>query len=163
ALDLGVNRLVIGTQALKRPDWFAAMSRRFPGRLLLGLDAKHGQVATDGWLEVSTSSAVEVARRFEDLPLAGLIYTDISRAGMFTWHSGLNTISTRKQWQSIRSRTFATSHWWDTRSPGKPPWPTPCCSRRRPWIAGAAWTTARASPITMRKRRKSSTPSTPRC
>lgn len=82
ALGWGVERVVIGTRALKSPDWFAEMCGKFPGKLLLGLDAKQGRVATDGWLEVSESRAVDVARRFQHLPLAGLIYTDISRDGM---------------------------------------------------------------------------------
>ncbi len=80
--ELGVQRAVIGTQALKNPDWFDEMTRRFPGRLLLGLDAKNGKVATEGWLEVAETRAVDLARRFENLPLAGLIYTDIAKDGM---------------------------------------------------------------------------------
>jgi len=82
AFGLGVTRLVIGTQALKAPAWFAAASRRYPSRLLLGLDAKHGRVATEGWLKVAETSAVELAQRVEHLPLAGVIYTDIAKDGM---------------------------------------------------------------------------------
>ncbi len=84
AFDLGLDRLVLGTQALKQPDWFAAMCHKYSGKLALGIDAKEGQVATDGWREVSQVSAVELAQRFEQLPLAAVIYTDISRDGMLT-------------------------------------------------------------------------------
>jgi phosphoribosylformimino-5-aminoimidazole carboxamide ribotide isomerase len=82
AFAQGVDRLVIGTQALKAPAWFEAMCHQYPGKLLLGLDAKQGRVATHGWLEVSETGGVDLARRFEGWPLAGLIYTDISKDGM---------------------------------------------------------------------------------
>ncbi len=81
-LEAGLDRVIIGTQALKDPAWFEAMAARYPGRLVLGLDARNGQVATAGWLEVSSVDAVSLARQFDHLPLAGLIYTDISRDGM---------------------------------------------------------------------------------
>ena len=81
-LDAGVHRLVIGTLALKRPQWFREMALKFPKRLVLGIDARGGMVATDGWLETSATPAVELARRFDDLPLAALVYTDIATDGM---------------------------------------------------------------------------------
>ncbi len=81
-LSLGVARLVVGTQALKDPQWFEQMARQFPGRLVLGLDARDGRVATAGWLETSDVDALELARRYESLPLAALVYTDIARDGM---------------------------------------------------------------------------------
>jgi len=80
--DLGVKRLVVGTKAVREPEWFAEMARQFPGQLVLGLDAKEGLVATDGWLEVSSVDAVQLAQAYEDLPLAGIVYTDIARDGM---------------------------------------------------------------------------------
>lgn len=83
-LNLGVMRLVVGTKALTEPDWFRAMCQRFPGRLALGIDARNGQVATDGWLKTSEMSAVELARQFEDDPIAAIIYTDISKDGMLS-------------------------------------------------------------------------------
>ncbi len=82
ALDLGVQRMVIGTKALKEPEWFAAMTRKYPSLLVLGLDAREGRVATDGWLLLSECRAIDLARRCEDLPLAGIVYTDISKDGM---------------------------------------------------------------------------------
>src|SRR5262245_2797753 len=81
-LKLGLSRLVVGTRALKEPDWFRQMSRRFPGQLALGIDAKGGLVATDGWLATSTTSAIDLARQFAAEPLAAIVYTDISRDGM---------------------------------------------------------------------------------
>jgi len=82
ALSWGVARVIIGTKALQSPAWLDDMAARFPDRIVLGIDAKGGQVATHGWLDVSTTSALDLARRFEHLPLAGLVYTDISRDGM---------------------------------------------------------------------------------
>src|SRR5947208_7034364 len=81
-LAIGLSRLVIGTRALKEPDWFRQACRRFPGQLALGIDAKAGLVATDGWLQTSTATAVELARQFAGEPLAAIIYTDIARDGM---------------------------------------------------------------------------------
>lgn len=81
-LDCGLSRLVVGTLALKNPDWFREMIGKFPHRLVLGIDARNGLVATDGWLETSSTSALDLARQFEGLPLAALVYTDIATDGM---------------------------------------------------------------------------------
>ncbi|MHB0955293.1 MAG: 1-(5-phosphoribosyl)-5-[(5-phosphoribosylamino)methylideneamino]imidazole-4-carboxamide isomerase [Pirellulaceae bacterium] len=81
-LALGLQRLVIGTQALKQPDWFRRMCHKFPGRLVVGLDARNGFVATDGWLETSQVEATTWARALADEPIAGLVYTDIAKDGM---------------------------------------------------------------------------------
>lgn len=81
-LDAGLDRVIVGTQALRDPDWFAALAARFPGRLALGLDARDGKVAAEGWLDVSTVEATELAGRFAGLPLAAIIYTDIAKDGM---------------------------------------------------------------------------------
>jgi phosphoribosylformimino-5-aminoimidazole carboxamide ribotide isomerase len=81
-LALGLARLVVGTRALKEPDWFRAVAKQFPGKLALGIDAKSGRVATDGWLETSDVVAVDLARQLSAVPLAAIIYTDISRDGM---------------------------------------------------------------------------------
>ena len=81
-LDLGLARVVVGTLAIKEPDWFRQMCRKFPGQLVLGIDARDGRVATDGWLETSDVSAVELARQFAGEPLAAIIYTDIATDGM---------------------------------------------------------------------------------
>jgi phosphoribosylformimino-5-aminoimidazole carboxamide ribotide isomerase len=81
-LDLGVSRLVVGTKALKEPEWFRKMCRKFPSRLAVGIDAKNGLVATDGWLETSTMSAVSLAQQYDTEPVAAVIYTDIAKDGM---------------------------------------------------------------------------------
>jgi phosphoribosylformimino-5-aminoimidazole carboxamide ribotide isomerase len=83
-LDLGLERLVIGTLALKEPDWFRRMCRQFAHRLVLGLDARGGRVASDGWLETSDVSAVALARDFAREPIAAIIYTDIAADGMLS-------------------------------------------------------------------------------
>ena len=80
-LDAGLSRVIVGTAALRDPDWFRAMIRAYPGKLVLGLDARGGRVAVAGWQETSEVEASALARRFEDLPLAAIVYTDISRDG----------------------------------------------------------------------------------
>ncbi len=97
-LDLGVERLVIGTLALKQPDWFRSMITLFPGRLVLGIDARDGMVATEGWLETSQTPAVELARQFEDLPLAAVVYTDIATDGMM---QGPNVVEMQKMAHAV--------------------------------------------------------------
>jgi phosphoribosylformimino-5-aminoimidazole carboxamide ribotide isomerase len=81
-LDSGLERVIVGTQALKDPPWFRAMVQKYPGRLVLGLDARDGRVATGGWLDVSSVEAVSLAEQFDDLPMAGVVYTDIACDGM---------------------------------------------------------------------------------
>jgi phosphoribosylformimino-5-aminoimidazole carboxamide ribotide isomerase len=82
ALSWGIDRVVLGTRALKEPGWLEQVARQFPGKVVLGIDAKAGQVATDGWLHVSSRSALDLARACAAWPLAALVYTDISRDGM---------------------------------------------------------------------------------
>jgi phosphoribosylformimino-5-aminoimidazole carboxamide ribotide isomerase len=81
-LELGLARLVIGTRALKQPDWFSRMCEEFPGKLVLGIDARDGLVATDGWLQTSRVAAVELAVQFVGEPIAAIVYTDIATDGM---------------------------------------------------------------------------------
>ena len=81
-LNLGLDRLVIGTKALKEPDWFRKTCGHYPGKLALGIDARGGRVATEGWLETSDVAASELANQFSDQPLASIIYTDIAKDGM---------------------------------------------------------------------------------
>ena len=81
-LGLGVSRLIIGTKALKEQTWFSSMAEKFPQQLALGIDAREGMVATDGWLETSETTAISLARQFDHQPVAAIIYTDISRDGM---------------------------------------------------------------------------------
>jgi len=81
-LDSGVNRLIIGTLALKEADWFCEMCQKFPQKLVLGIDGRNGLVATEGWLATSQTLATELAQKYADLPLAALVYTDIAKDGM---------------------------------------------------------------------------------
>jgi len=81
-LELGLSRLVLGTSALKRPEWFRQMCEKFPDRLVLGVDARNGMVATDGWLETSSVAAPELIQQFAGVPLAAIVYTDIATDGM---------------------------------------------------------------------------------
>jgi phosphoribosylformimino-5-aminoimidazole carboxamide ribotide isomerase len=82
ALGWGVTRVVLGTRALRDPAWFEGVCRRFPGQVVAGIDAKNGKVATDGWLQVADTSALELARRCAAWPIAAIVYTDIGRDGM---------------------------------------------------------------------------------
>jgi phosphoribosylformimino-5-aminoimidazole carboxamide ribotide isomerase len=104
-LDLGLSRLVLGTSALKRPDWFADMCRKFPHQFALGVDARNGLVATDGWLETSDQSAIAVVERFAGLPLASVIYTDIATDGML---QGPNVEAMRDMQQSTALPVIAS-------------------------------------------------------
>lgn len=81
-LGFGLSRLVIGTSALVDPEWFREACRRNPGKLALGIDARGGRVATDGWLNTSEVQAIELACQFANEPLAAIIYTDIATDGM---------------------------------------------------------------------------------
>ncbi len=81
-LALGLDRLVLGTAALKNAAWFREMCAAYPGQLVLGIDAREGFVATDGWLETSSVRATELADQFLDAPLAAIVYTDIATDGM---------------------------------------------------------------------------------
>lgn len=80
--DLGLARVIVGTRALREPEWFAGVCRDYPGLLALGLDARNSKVATDGWLKVSELSAMQLAEKFLDVPLAAVIYTNIANDGM---------------------------------------------------------------------------------
>jgi phosphoribosylformimino-5-aminoimidazole carboxamide ribotide isomerase len=82
ALAWGVTRVVVGTRALKAPGWFQQVCERWPGKIVLGIDAREGRVAVEGWLEDSAISALDLARRCAAWPLAAIVYTDIGRDGM---------------------------------------------------------------------------------
>jgi len=80
--DLGVARVVMGTAALKDPQFVKDMAREFPGGIVVAVDARDGFVATEGWAEVSDVAVVDLARRFEDAGVASLLFTDIGRDGL---------------------------------------------------------------------------------
>ncbi|PWB66965.1 MAG: 1-(5-phosphoribosyl)-5-[(5-phosphoribosylamino)methylideneamino]imidazole-4-carboxamide isomerase [Bradyrhizobiaceae bacterium] len=83
-LEKGVTRVIIGTAAVRDPALVKAAAARFPGRVAVGLDARDGKVAVEGWAETSELSALEIARRFEDAGVAAIVYTDIARDGLLT-------------------------------------------------------------------------------
>jgi phosphoribosylformimino-5-aminoimidazole carboxamide ribotide isomerase len=87
----GVNRVIIGTAAVRNPELVTEASRRFPGCIAVGLDAREGKVAVEGWAETSELTALEIAKRFENAGVAAIIYTDVSRDGML---KGLNLDAT---------------------------------------------------------------------
>lgn len=90
-LEKGIRRVIIGTAAVKNPSLVIEACRKFPGRVAVGLDAKDGRVATEGWAEVSDLTVLDMARRFEDAGVAAIIYTDIARDGAL---EGLNIEAT---------------------------------------------------------------------
>lgn len=98
-LDAGVTRVVIGTAALRDWDWFAALTAdaNYHHRLVLGLDAREGKVAVAGWEQTTDTTALDIARKVTDWPLAAIVYTDIATDGMMT---GPNVLATRDMAQA---------------------------------------------------------------
>jgi len=90
-LTRGVTRVIIGTAAVRDPELVRTAARNFPGRVAVGLDARDGLVAVEGWAEASTLTALAIARRFEDAGVAAIIFTDIARDGLL---QGLNLDAT---------------------------------------------------------------------
>jgi phosphoribosylformimino-5-aminoimidazole carboxamide ribotide isomerase len=90
-LGKGVRRVILGTAAVKDPPLVRQACRQFPGRIVVGIDARGGRVAVEGWAETSQITAVELARRFEDAGVAAIVYTDIDRDGVL---QGLNLPAT---------------------------------------------------------------------
>jgi len=90
-LERGIARVILGTAALKNPGLVREACRAHPGRIVVGIDARGGRVATEGWAEVSEMTATELARRFEDAGVAAIVYTDIDRDGVL---AGVNATAT---------------------------------------------------------------------
>ena len=90
-LEKGITRVILGTAAVRDPAFVRQAARRFPGRVAVGLDAKDGRVAVEGWAETSDLTALELAQRFEDAGVSAIIYTDIARDGLL---KGLNLDAT---------------------------------------------------------------------
>jgi len=97
-LDAGVEYLIIGTKAVKEPAFVSELCKEFPGHIIVGLDAKDGMVATDGWAEVTDKHVIDMAKQFEDDGVVSIVYTDIGRDGMM---KGVNVEATLKLAQSI--------------------------------------------------------------
>ena len=81
-VDIGIDRLIIGTSAVNRFDWFSEMAAKFPGKLALGLDARGAEISVDGWTKSGAHQLSDFAAKAVNLPIAGIIYTDISKDGM---------------------------------------------------------------------------------
>ncbi len=90
-LEKGISRVILGTVAVKDPELVIEACKKFPGQIAVGIDAKDGFVAVEGWAEVSELSVIELAKKFENAGVAAIIYTDISRDGIL---AGLNMQST---------------------------------------------------------------------
>jgi phosphoribosylformimino-5-aminoimidazole carboxamide ribotide isomerase len=90
-LEKGVTRVIIGTAAVRDPPFVKQAARDYPGKVAVGLDARGGKVAVEGWAETSELSTLDIARRFEDVGVAAIIYTDVMRDGML---KGLNLEAT---------------------------------------------------------------------
>ena len=90
-LKAGVEYVIIGTKAVKEPDFVTEMCQQFPGHIIVGIDAKKGLVATDGWAEVTEVKAADLAKRFESDGVSSIVYTDIDRDGMM---QGVNVEAT---------------------------------------------------------------------
>jgi phosphoribosylformimino-5-aminoimidazole carboxamide ribotide isomerase len=104
-LDAGVQYVIIGTKAVNEPDVVSLLSIEYPGRVIVGLDAKDGKLAVDGWSKLSKHDVIDLAQHFENDGVHSIIYTDISRDGMM---SGVNIEETRKLAESIRIPVIAS-------------------------------------------------------
>ena len=104
-LDKGIRRVILGTIAVRDPALVREACTKFPGRVAVGIDAKGGKVAVEGWAETSELTAIELAKRFEDAGVAAIIYTDIDRDGVL---KGLNLPSTAELARSTKIPVIAS-------------------------------------------------------
>ncbi len=104
-LQAGVDYVIIGTKAVKEPEFVTEMCQQFPGHIIVGLDAKDGLVATDGWAEVSELKATDLAKRFESDGVSAIVYTDIARDGMM---QGVNVEATVAMAQASKIPVIAS-------------------------------------------------------
>ncbi len=104
-LDVGVQYVIIGTKAVSEPHFVRDVAIEFPGHIIVGLDAKDGKVAIDGWSKLSRHDVIDMAQKFDDHGVEAIIYTDISRDGMM---QGINVEATAKLASSIRIPVIAS-------------------------------------------------------
>lgn len=104
-LDAGVQYVILGTKAVNEPHFVSDMCLEFPGHIIVGLDAKDGKPAVEGWSKLSKHDVIDLARRFEEDGVEAIIYTDIARDGMLT---GVNIDATRRLAEAIRIPVFAS-------------------------------------------------------
>jgi phosphoribosylformimino-5-aminoimidazole carboxamide ribotide isomerase len=105
ALDLGVARVVIGTAAYENAEFLRALCKSFPGKIVVGIDARQGKVAVKGWLETTSLEAIELAKRCEGDGASRIIYTDISRDGT---REGVNLDETLKIARAVKIPVIAS-------------------------------------------------------
>ncbi len=104
-LAAGVRYVIIGTQAVRQPEFVTDLCAEFPGRVIVGIDARNGMVAVQGWAESSDTTAETLAKRFEDEGVSAIVYTDISRDGMM---QGVNVEATRALAEAISIPVIAS-------------------------------------------------------
>jgi phosphoribosylformimino-5-aminoimidazole carboxamide ribotide isomerase len=104
-LAAGISRVILGTAALKNPALVKEAARAHPGRIAVGIDARDGKVAVEGWAETSQLDAADLARRFEDAGVAAIIFTDIARDGML---QGVNAAATAALARAVRIPVIAS-------------------------------------------------------
>lgn len=104
-IDVGVDYVIIGTQAVRAPHFVDEACLEFPGHIIVGLDAREGKVAVEGWSKLSRHDAVDMARRFEEAGVEALVFTDIGRDGMM---KGVNTGATRELAKQVNIPVIAS-------------------------------------------------------
>lgn len=104
-LDIGVDFVIIGTKAVSAPHFVREVSAEFPNHIIVGLDAKDGKVAIDGWSKLSNHDVIDLAQKFEDDGVVAIIYTDISRDGMM---QGVNVEATARLARAIKIPVIAS-------------------------------------------------------
>lgn len=103
--SIGINRIIIGTKAIEDPEFLTYLCNKYPGRILIGIDAKNSMVAIKGWEEITQVSAINLAKRLEMVGAAGIIYTDISKDGMMT---GPNIEAVKEMVESVKIPVIAS-------------------------------------------------------
>ncbi|WP_222876054.1 1-(5-phosphoribosyl)-5-[(5-phosphoribosylamino)methylideneamino]imidazole-4-carboxamide isomerase [Terrihabitans soli] len=104
-LKRGISRVILGTAAVRDPDFVKRAAKEFPGKVAVGIDAKGGRVAVEGWAEVSDLASLDLAKRFEDAGIAAIIYTDIGRDGLL---KGLDFDGTRTLAEAVSIPVIAS-------------------------------------------------------
>jgi phosphoribosylformimino-5-aminoimidazole carboxamide ribotide isomerase len=104
-ISIGINKIILGTIAIEKPELVKEACKKYPGRVLVGIDAKNGMVAVKGWVEVTSVNAKDLALKMQEYGAAGIIYTDISKDGMMT---GPNIETTREMVESLNIPVIAS-------------------------------------------------------
>ena len=104
-LNIGVERVVVGSRALREPEWLASLCERFPGRIVAGIDARDGRVAVEGWAETSDVDAIAFARQVDPLALRAIVFTDVATDGMM---QGPNVAALRRVAEAVSTPVVAS-------------------------------------------------------